>query len=557
MSWVRVFVNTARGERRYGSCKASRRVVKTARDSGPRRCVGVLSAPPAIPALRRDGPSWIQTTESVNDSPILRVRWRMISRIVRLTLPAAAAWLVATPAALSAQRAASASAAPADSVRLSIEDAVTRVLRESDEARLAAAQVEVADAQVTSARASGLPQLRLAGNYSQVLRNARAEIVGSIFGQNFNYNSNLNLSQTLFQGGRVFAGSRAAGDVRRAARYNVADTKAQLSVDVQRAYLNALLQRELEAIQARNIELAIARITLVDQLQTAGRASRYDVLRARVERTNLEPALLQARAAKELADIELRRLLNFPANRPIALTSELDTAALRTVVHAVASDSSADPVRDSERAAQMTLDARGEGVRVARADMLPTISTFIQSGYTALPSSNGFPTIWGNTSNANCPPGSAATRVCQNNGWFADRTFGVQVSWPLFDGLRAKGNVDLAQAQERIARLQLAQEREAVAVERARARAEFTRAEASYEAQQQNVGEADEAFRIASLRFERGLATQLEVSDAQLLLLTARTNAARATIDYYLAVAELARARGVGVPLPPTRPTTR
>ena len=69
--------------------------------------------------------------------------------------------------------------------------------------------------------------------------------------------------------------------------------------------------------------------------------------------------------------------------------------------------------------------------------------------------------------------------------------------------------------------------------------------------------EADEAFRIASLRFERGLATQLEVSDAQLLLLTARTNAARATIDYYLAAAELARARGVDVPLPPTRPATR
>ncbi len=450
-----------------------------------------------------------------------------------------------------------AAAAPGDSVRLSIEDAVTRVLRESDEVRLAAAQVEVAEAQVTSARAAGLPQLRLAGNYSQVLRNARAEIVGSIFNQNFNYSSNLNLSQTLFQGGRVFAGSRAASDVRRSARFNVADTKAQLSVDVQRAYLNALLQRELEQIQARNIELAVARITLVDQLQTAGRASRYDVLRARVERTNLEPALLQSRAAKELADIELRRLLNLPADRPIALTSALDTAALRTVVHAVAADSSKDPVRDSERAAQLTLDARGEGVRVARADMLPTISTFIQSGYTALPSSNGFPTIWGSTSNANCPAGSAATRVCQNNGWFADRTFGVQVSWPLFDGLRAKGNVDLAQAQERIARLQLAQEREAVAVERARARAEFTRAEASYEAQQQNVGEADEAFRIASLRFERGLATQLEVSDAQLLLLTARTNAARATIDYYLAVAELARARGVDVPLPPTRPTTR
>lgn len=470
---------------------------------------------------------------------------------------AAAAWLLATPAALAAQRTGAVPASSFDTLRLSIDEAVTRVLRESDESRLAAAQVEIADAQVTSARAAGLPQLRLAGNYSQVIKNARAEIVGAIFGQNFNYNSNVNLSQSLFQGGRIFAGARAAGDVQRSARFTVAETKAQLSVDVQRAYLTALLQRELEAIQTRNIELAVARIGLVEQLQSAGRASRYDVLRARVERTNLEPTLLQSRAARELADIELRRLLNLPAQRPLSLTSEIDTAALRAVVRGVALDSSPDPVRASERAAQMTLDARGEGVRVARADLMPTISTFIQSGYTALPSNNGFPTVWGNTSNANCPAGSAPTRVCQNNGWFADRTFGVQVQWPLFDGLRAKGNIDLAQAQQRVARLQLAQEREQVAVERARARAEYARAEASYDAQRENVAEADEAFRIASLRFERGLATQLEVSDAQFLLLTARTNAARATIDYYLAAAELARARGVDIPLPPTRPTTR
>lgn len=461
----------------------------------------------------------------------------------------AAAWLLVVPAGAGAQG--------ADTVRLSLGDAVTRALRESDEARLAAVQIDLADAQVTTARAAALPQARLAGNYSQVLKNARAEIVGSIFGQNFNYSSNINVSQTLFQGGRVFAGSRAAADVRGAARQNVAEAQAQISVDVQRAYLQAILSRELEEIQARNIELAQARITLVEQLQSAGRASRYDVLRARVERANLEPNLLQARAGRELAAIELRRILNIPEGRPLALTSEIDTAALRTTVRAIASDSSPDPIRPAERAAQFTVEARREGIRIARADLLPTISTFFQTGFTALPSNNGFPTVWGNTSASNCPAGSPATRVCQNNGWFPDRTFGVQVAWPLFDGLRAKGNIDLAQAQERVARLQLAQERERVSVERARARAEYARAEAAFEAQRQNAVEADEAFRIASLRFERGLATQLEVSDAQLLLLTARTNAARATIDYYLAAAELARARGVDVPLPPTRPASR
>lgn len=445
-----------------------------------------------------------------------------------------------------------------DTTRLSLEDAVRRAVRESDEARVALAQIEVTDAQVTTARAVGLPQMRLASSYTQVLRNARAEIVGqTIFGQNYNYTGNVNISQVLFQGGRVFAGARAAGDARNAARSTRAETEALLAVDVQRAYLGVQLNRELLEIQRRNISLAADRVALVEKLEAAGRSSRFDVLRARVERTNLEPALLQAQNALELAEIELRRVLNIPASQSLVLTSVLDTASLVASTRASVADSATNPLRSSERAALSTLNARREGIRVARADFMPTITTFFQTGYTALPSSNGFPTVWGRTSSDLCPAGSAPTRVCQNNGWFADRSFGVQVAWPLFDGLRTKGNLDLAQAQAKLAQLQLEQERERVGVERARAWAEYRRAESAFEAQRQNVDQAEEAYKIAALRFERGLSTQLEVSDAQLLLLTARTNAARATTEYYLATAELARARGLPVPLPPTRTISR
>lgn len=443
-----------------------------------------------------------------------------------------------------------------DTLRLTLGDAVRRAVRESDEARVAQAQIEVTDAQVTTARAAGLPQMRLSSQYNQVLRNARAEIVGqTIFGQNYNYTGNINIQQVLFQGGRVFAGARAAGDARRAATQSRQETEAVLAVDVQRAYLNAQLARALLGIQQRNAELASQRLTLVENLERGGRASRFDVLRSRVERTNLEPQLLQARNAVELADIEVRRVLNIPSSQAMLLESQLDTAGLRSLAREVASDSGRDPVRASERAAVSTLDARREGIRVARADLLPTITAFFQTGYTALPANNGFPTVWGRTSFSFCAPGSNPTRVCQNNGWFEDRNFGFQVAWPLFDGLRAKGNIDLAQAQARLAELQVDQERERVTVDRARAWAEFRRAEAAFDAQRENEAQADEAWRIAALRFERGLSTQLEVSDAQLLLLTARTNAARASTEYYLATADLARARGLSIPLPPIRPT--
>ena len=446
------------------------------------------------------------------------------------------------------------SAPPSDTLRLSIEEAVTRAVRLSDETKLSAAQLELTEAQIVTARAAGFPQLRLSGAYTQVIENARGNIVGSAFQQPFTYSTNANISQTFFQGGRIFAGTRAAGDARQAARYDQAETRARVSVDVQRAYFQALLSDRLYEIQVKNLELADDRLKQVERLESGGRAARYDVLRARVQRTNLEPEVIQAQSDRELTMLQVKRILNLHVDQPLVLTSALDPDALQAFIATVANDSSADPVRSSVRSAESIVEARGEGIRVARADMLPSVSAFFQTGYLALPSSNGLPTSWGSASNALCPPGSAPNRICQNNGWFADRNFGIQISWPLFDGLRAKGNVDLAQAQRRVAEIQLSQAQEQVQVERAQARAEFARARAAYDAQRDNAREAEEAYRLAALRFERGLDTQLDASAVQLQLLIAKSNEARSIFDLYIAAADLARARGIPIPLPPTRP---
>jgi outer membrane protein len=454
-------------------------------------------------------------------------------------------------AAVSSFGAVTAAAQSTDTLRLSIEDAVTRALRSSDEAQLALAQVDVADAQVTVARASGLPQLRLNTTYTRAFKNARATAVGQVFNQPNTYNVNLNLSQTVFQGGRIAAASRAASAVREASRLDAQEVRAAVTVDVQRAYLNALVAERVVAIQEENVTLASARVTQVEQLQTAGRVARYDLLRARVERANLEPLLIQARSDQELALLELKRLLNIRAEQPLVLTSTLDPAATNALLASL-NDTTGAPQRASVRAAELEVRAREQGVRIARADFLPSVSLSFQNGYQAFPPPGmGFPSRFGEASPAFCPEPNS-TRSCQNGGWFEDRALAVTLSWPVFDGFRTKANVELAQAQQRLAELELQRAREAVTIEVARARAELRRVRALFLTQQQNVAEAREAFNLATVRFARGFGTQLEVSDAQLALLTAQTNEARTTYDLYLANAELSRALGRPVPLPPT-----
>jgi outer membrane protein TolC len=442
-------------------------------------------------------------------------------------------------------------AAQTDTLRLSVEEAVTRAIRSSDEAQLALARVDVADAQVTVARAAGLPQLRLNTTYTRAFKNARATAVGQVFNQPNTYNVNLNLSQAVFQGGRITAGARAASAVREASRLDAQEVRALVTLDVQRAYLNALVTERVAGIQQENLTLASARVTQVQQLQTAGRVARYDLLRARVERANIEPLVIQARNEQELAELELKRVLNIPVEQPLVLTSTLDASAATTLL-ASFEDTTALPERATVRAAELELRARDQGVRIARADLWPTVTFSISNGYQAFPPPGmGFPSRFGTSGPQFCPEPDA-TRSCQNGGWFEDRSLGVTLSWPVFDGFRTRANIDLAEAQRRLAEVELQQTRELVTIEVARARAELRRVRALFLAQQQNAVEAREAFDLATLRFARGLSTQLEVSDAQFALLTAQTNQARTTFDLYLAGAELARSLGRPIPLPPT-----
>ena len=103
----------------------------------------------------------------------------------RLTFPAVllASWCGALAIGVSPVAVMAQVAPRTDTLRLSVQDAVALAQRVSDEARLSAAQVDLADAQVSLARASGLPQLRINSSYAHVYKNARSTAVNAVFNQ--------------------------------------------------------------------------------------------------------------------------------------------------------------------------------------------------------------------------------------------------------------------------------------------------------------------------------------------------------------------------------------
>jgi outer membrane protein len=437
----------------------------------------------------------------------------------------------------------------ADTLRITVGEAVAHAIRESDEARISRLSLQSTDAQFRAAMAPGIPQLRFQGNNSQSLRNARGDIVGSAFQQSYTFQGTFIATQTLFQGGRIFSAARLATHARDAAEFDAGETRARLAVDMQRAYLNATYFARLAELQEKNLALASDRLAQVDQLLAAGRSSRFDQLRARVLRSNIEPLVLQARNDRDNALLDLKRLLDIDMARPIALATTLDTAVVRSMIDASIADNAPDEIRGTVRSAELAFKARQDAVRVARGSFMPTVNMNYNYGFLALPTKNGLPTRLGERNGQFCNPPST-TQLCQNNGFFKDQSFGFTVNWNIFDGLLTKSNVEIASVQRLIAETTLHQQREAAALDLARGRAEFNRARAVWDARGRNSAEAEETYNLAALRFRSGLGTQLEVTDAQFAMFTAQSNEVRALLDVYLATAELARVRGRPIPLP-------
>jgi outer membrane protein TolC len=160
-----------------------------------------------------------------------------------------------------------------------------------------------------------------------VYESALGQAVGALFNQPNTYTFNTNLTQTVFQGGRLIAGIRAGNDVRQSAREDEREQRATVTMQVQRAYLQGLFTARIAELQDSNLTVASNRVTQLEQLQRAGQAARYDVLRVRVERSNLEPLAIAARNDRELALLDLKRLLNVPVDQPLARVTHIDSAS--------------------------------------------------------------------------------------------------------------------------------------------------------------------------------------------------------------------------------------
>ncbi len=422
-------------------------------------------------------------------------------------------------------------------LQLTLTEAETRALEQSEQVRIAREDVFQAESQITQARAGAFPELTGSIRYDRTLRSVfdidgdgddpgipgldPDELIGDLpFGQENAWNLSLQLNQPIYTGGRLTTGLELAEHVRDATHHGLDETEFETLRDVRQAYLQSLYTAALVDIAEEALEIADEQLELVETLRARGAATELDVLQARVERDNLHPDLVQAENAEKLAELELRRLLNVPLDRPIELADrpgerdiEADVARGRVIEAALD--------RPAAQAARESVRIQERNIELARAQRMPTVSAFANFSWQTFPD-NIFP-----------------TSLPYADEWREDWIVGVQVNIPIFEGFRVTAEIDEAQSEQRVAMLEERQLREAITMEAEATLADLEAAQARIEARRGTAEEAERALELAELRFEQGMAQLIELSNARLMLSRALVNEAEAQIEYLSALAAL------------------
>ena len=419
---------------------------------------------------------------------------------------------------------------PAAAAPLTLEEAIAEGLANSQRLAELASRGEAADFAIAGRRASELPAISLQGGYTRTnhveafaiaLPGRAPQVVYPDIPDN--YRARLDLQWPIYTGGRADALARAARAERSAVTSDLEAARADLRLEITRAFWAAVTARETETVVRRSVEAVEAHVKDVRARLAAGLVPPNEVASAEAQASHQRLLALEAANQRGIADADLARL----TGRDPAMVSPAvpaDSADRARVPRASTADlvAGALTARAERRALQQRADAAALRATAVAAGRKPQIAIGSGLDY-ARPNPRLFP---------------------RSGDWRTAWDASVNVAWTLWDGGRRAAEQGEARATAAALTTRIAEFDRQVTFE-VRARSlELESSRAAVRAAEDGIRAAAEAERVVGERYKAGVLTSTEVLDALVARLQAELDRARAAAAVRLAEARMERAVG-------------
>jgi len=401
-------------------------------------------------------------------------------------------------------------------LRLSMRDAMQAAVDNNPTVKIFRERVAQAQEQAFTQRGALLPNLsaRVSGARRRFFLGAFGGLGAGVSDPINFYESRLALTQNLF--------SMSLIQRWRAARTNIEvagldsetrkmDTMALVAL----AYLDTLRVQKSVRARLADVKLNNELLRLAMERKSVGMATRLDVTRAKVQLENEKQRLLVARNDFGSAKLNLSRGIGLSFDVKLILTDDLKLVPVtpQTVNEAL----------QVAREHRVELKAQKKRERLAAL----TLSSVVMERVPSL-SANGDVGLIGNQ------PSRALT------------TDNVQVllSIPLFDGGQREGRISEQRSLVRMESLKTGDVEKQIGLEVRDALLTMESTQQQVTVAKEGLRLAFQELRLARRRFAVGLATNIEVTDAQTRVAQARDNLIEALFNFNASRVDLARAQG-------------
>jgi TolC family type I secretion outer membrane protein len=392
---------------------------------------------------------------------------------------------------------------------LSLDRCIEIALRKSPNILAAYHEVKAGRSRVGQARSGYYPQIAATADYSKY--SLSSDPTNAALDQ---YTATATLTQTIFDFGKTWTQVTIQQRNLDASREDLRNTTSQIVLNVKRAYYGLLQAGKNRDVFKETVAQFEQHLNQAKGFFEIGVRSKFDVTKAEVDLSNAKLSLIRAENALRIARVILNNAMGTP-DAP-AYTIEDTLSFRKNPITFEEAKQKAYANRPDLKSAWSRREAAEESISLARKEYFPTLSG--NANYTRV--------------SETYPP--------EQSGWSA----GVTLTFPLFSGFltnhqvrEAKENLNILKANEEALR-------QDILLDVQQAYLNLQEAEERVSVAELTVKQAEENFEIARGRYEAGVGSPIEETDALVALSNAKTNLIAALSDYKIAEAALMKAMG-------------
>jgi outer membrane protein len=419
---------------------------------------------------------------------------------------------------------------------LTVQDALDLAKKNNIQVKTAQANLSVQEQTNKQLTADALPNISATGTSTNYFQIPVIVLAANSFGpgfpptsqavalnQKYNLTGGVLLTQKLFDGA-VFVGLKARSSALDYYKKNIDLTIESLTVNVYKTYYSLVVSKtQLDLLDA-NIARAAKFLHDTKVMNDNGFAEKLDVNKAVVQLANLQTSRENTETNIVNGYLTLKFLIGIPASDSVQLTTSFDEAQLKGGI-------------------PMDLQYRYEDrYDFQTLQISKQLSEFDVKRYKAV----YYPTLSLNGAYQKNALNNTYDLFSKSSTWYSTSYFGLSLNVPIFSGFSKDANLKKARVQSNLLNDQLENLKQSIDVEVRTARNNFINAISNMDNQKENTTLAESVYDQTKKKYESGLASSTDLTNAQTDLIQAQSNyinalynAVVAKVDYLKAIGKI------------------